>query len=167
MYQLHPMFGTSLVPSFVFFCFFYSSVCIDYNMQKWNSGWNRQDLGALICKQWYRWMCGGNLGLSLIRSSRVWTNGGVYEPGKRVAHACLQLGPTPLHPHHGPKCIDGLRNLVRVIMFSPHAMSACPLCKEEDIPSHVLNTHSRMFYSSNELLSLFSSVTNSDSALFN
>ena len=26
---------------------------------------------------------------------------------------------------HGPKCIDGLRNLVRVITFPPHALSAC------------------------------------------
>ena len=34
---------------------------------------------------------------------------------------------------HGPECIDGLRNLVRVITFPPHALSACPLCKEEDI----------------------------------
>ena len=37
---------------------------------------------------------------------------------------------------HGPKCIDGLKNLVRVITFprAPHALTACPLCKEENIP---------------------------------
>ena len=74
---------------------------------------------------------------------------------------------------HGPKCIDGLKNLVRVITFPPHALTACPLCKEEDIPrdsliSHVLNTHSRNYiYSSNELLLLLTSVTDSDLDLFN
>ena len=74
--------------------------------------------------------------------------------------------------NHGPRCIDGLRNLVRVITFPPHALSACPLCEEENVPrdsllSHVLNSHTRSLYSSNDLLSLFSSITNSDSILFN
>ena len=75
---------------------------------------------------------------------------------------------------HGPKCIDGLKYLVRVITFPPHALTACPLSEEEDIPrdspiSHVLNTHSRNMCSSNcnELLSLLTSVTDSDSGLFN
>ena len=73
---------------------------------------------------------------------------------------------------HGPRCIDGLRNLVRVITFPPHALSACPLCEEENVPrdsllSHVLNSHTRSLYSSNDILSLFSSITNSDSILFN
>ena len=36
-------------------------------------------------------------------------------------------------PDHGPKCIDDLRNLVRVITFPLHALSACCLCEEEDI----------------------------------
>ena len=29
---------------------------------------------------------------------------------------------------HGPKCIDGFRNLVRVITFLSYAWSTCPLC---------------------------------------
>ena len=73
---------------------------------------------------------------------------------------------------HGPKCIDGLRNLVRVITFPPHALSACPLCEEEDISrdsllSHVLTTHSRSPCNSDKLLSLLLSVPDSDSVLFN
>ena len=57
---------------------------------------------------------------------------------------------------HGPRCIDGLRNLVRVITFPPHALSACPLCEEENVPrdsllSHVLNSHTRSLYSSNDI----------------
>ena len=73
---------------------------------------------------------------------------------------------------HGPKCIDGLRNLVRVITFPPHALSACPLCEEEDISrdallSHVLTTHSRSPCNSDKLLSLLLSVADSDSVLFN
>ena len=73
---------------------------------------------------------------------------------------------------HGPKCIDGLRNLVRVITFPPHALSACLLCEEEDISrdsllSHVLTTHSRSPCNSDKLLSLLLSVPDSDSVLFN
>ena len=73
---------------------------------------------------------------------------------------------------HGPKCIGGLRNLVRVIKFPLHALSACPLCKEEDITrdsllSHVLTTHSGSPCSSNKLLSLLLSASDSDSVLFN
>ena len=41
----------------------------------------------------------------------------------------------------GPKCIDGLRNLVRVITFPPHALSACPLCEEMDVPRVSLLSH--------------------------
>jgi len=72
---------------------------------------------------------------------------------------------------HGPKCVNGLRNLVRVLTFPPHALSACPLCKNENIPrdallSHVLDTHSRSRISSSELLPSLLSVTDSDSALF-
>ena len=57
---------------------------------------------------------------------------------------------------HGPKCINGLRNLVRVFTFPPHALSACPLCKNENIPrdallSHVLGMHSRSHIGSSEL----------------
>ena len=73
---------------------------------------------------------------------------------------------------HGPKCIDGLRNLVRVITFPPHALSACPLCEEDDISrdsllSHVLTTHSRSPCNSDKLLSLLLSIPDSDSVLFN
>ena len=72
---------------------------------------------------------------------------------------------------HGPKCVNGLRNLVRVFTFPPHALSACPLCKNENIPrdallSHVLDTHSRSHISSSELLPSLLSLTDSDSALF-
>ena len=50
---------------------------------------------------------------------------------------------------YGPKCVDGLRNLVRVVAFPPHASSACPLCDRETIPrdallSHVLKMHSEI-----------------------
>lgn len=34
---------------------------------------------------------------------------------------------------HGPKCIDVLRNLVRVDTFPSHALSACPLCVKENV----------------------------------
>ena len=72
---------------------------------------------------------------------------------------------------YGPKCVDGLRNLVRVVAFPPHASSACPLCDKETISrgallSHVLKIHSRIRVGSDELLSLLYSVTNSNSALF-
>ena len=72
----------------------------------------------------------------------------------------------------GPKCIDGLRNLVRVITFPLHALSAYPLCKEEDISSdsllsHILTTHSRSPCNSDKLLPLLLSVPDSDSVLFN
>ena len=72
---------------------------------------------------------------------------------------------------YGPKCVDGLRNLVRVVEFPPHASSACPLCDRETIPrdallSHVLKIHSRIRVGSDELLSLLFSVTDSNSALF-
>ena len=72
---------------------------------------------------------------------------------------------------HGPKCVDSLRNLVRVVAFPPHASSACPLCDRDAIPrntllSHVLEMHSRICVGSDELLSLLFSVTDSDSALF-
>jgi len=55
--------------------------------------------------------------------------------------------------------------------FPPHALSACPLCKNENILrdallSHVLDTHSRSRISSSELLPSLLSVTDSDSALF-
>ena len=72
---------------------------------------------------------------------------------------------------YGPKCVDGLRNLVRVVAFPPHASSACPLCDKETISrgallSHVLKIHSRIRVGSDELLSLLFSVTDSNSALF-
>ena len=76
-----------------------------------------------------------------------------------------------LAPDHGPKCIDGLRNLVRVITFLPHALSACPLCEEEEISrdsllSYILTTHSRSPCNSDKLLSsLLLSVPDSDSVL--
>ena len=35
---------------------------------------------------------------------------------------------------YGPKCVDGLRNLVRVVAFPPHASSTCPLCDRRPFP---------------------------------
>ena len=65
---------------------------------------------------------------------------------------------------YGPKCVDGLRNLVRVVVFPPHATSACPLCDRKTIPrdallSYVLKMHSQIRVGSDELLSLLFSVT--------
>ena len=67
-------------------------------------------------------------------------------------------------PDHGPKCIDGLRNLVKVITFPLHALSACRLCEEEDITrdsllSYVLTTHSRSPCNSDKLLPLLLSAS--------
>ena len=71
----------------------------------------------------------------------------------------------------GPKSVDGLRNLVRIITYPSHALSACPLCEEvnisrETLLSHVLSMHSRCHINSSELISALTSVTNSDSTLF-
>ena len=73
---------------------------------------------------------------------------------------------------NGARCIKGLRNLLRVITFPPHAMHACPLCEREDICrdsllSHVLNTRTNCHLSSQELLRELSSVTDADSVFFN
>ena len=48
---------------------------------------------------------------------------------------------------NGAKCVEGLRNLVRVITFPSHAMQACPLCLRDEISRdsllcHVLDTPS-------------------------
>ena len=60
---------------------------------------------------------------------------------------------------YGPKCVAGLRNMVRIFAFPPHTSSGCPLCEGENIPrdtllSHVLNTHPGICISGNEFLSL-------------
>ena len=34
---------------------------------------------------------------------------------------------------NGARCIQGMKNLVRVITFPPYALNACPLCEREDI----------------------------------
>ena len=54
---------------------------------------------------------------------------------------------------NGARCIEGLRNLLWVITFPPHAMHACPLCEREDICrdsllSHVPITHTNCHLSS-------------------
>ena len=72
---------------------------------------------------------------------------------------------------YGPKCVDGLKHLVGVVTFPPHASSTCPLCDRKTIPrdtllSHVLEMHSRIRMGSDELLSLLVSVTDSNSVLF-
>ena len=72
---------------------------------------------------------------------------------------------------YGPKCVDGLKHLVRVVTFPPHASSTCTLCDRETIPrdtllSHVLEMHSRIRVGSDEILSLLVSVTDSNSVLF-
>ena len=46
---------------------------------------------------------------------------------------------------NGARCIQGMKNLVRVITFPHHALNACPLCEREDISRdsllcHVLDT---------------------------
>ena len=72
---------------------------------------------------------------------------------------------------NGARCIKGLRNLLRVITFPPHAMHACPVCERDDICrdsllSHVLNTRTNCHLSSKELLQELSSVTDADSVFF-
>ena len=66
---------------------------------------------------------------------------------------------------NGSKCIDGLKNLVRVITFPPHATSACPLC-ERDVQRdsqfcHVLSTHTNCYISSNEFIQELLSISDS------
>ena len=73
---------------------------------------------------------------------------------------------------NGAKHIEGLRNLVRVITFPPHAMQACPLCEREEISRdsllcHVLDSHTDCHFSSTELLQELLSVTDADSTFFN
>ena len=58
---------------------------------------------------------------------------------------------------NGVKCVDGLKNLVHVITFPSHAMSACTLCESEDVQrdsllSHVLSTHLNGSISCEQLL---------------
>ena len=78
----------------------------------------------------------------------------------------MRLVPAPrlLDLMLGAKCIEGLRNLVRVITFPPHAMQACPLCDREEISRdsllcHVLDSHTNCHLSSSELLQELLTVT--------
>ncbi len=73
---------------------------------------------------------------------------------------------------NGAKCVEGLRNLVRVITFPSHAMQACPLCVMDEISRdsllyHVLDSHTNCRLSSTELLQDLLSVTDADSTFFN
>ncbi len=73
---------------------------------------------------------------------------------------------------NGAKCVEGLRNLVRVITFPSHAMQACPLCVRDEISRdsllcHVLDSHTNCRLSSTELLQDLLSVTDADSTFFN
>lgn len=72
---------------------------------------------------------------------------------------------------NGAKCIEGLKNLVRVITFPPHAMRACPLCEREDICRdsllhHTLNSHTSCHLSSKEFLQELLAVSDADSVFF-
>ena len=33
----------------------------------------------------------------------------------------------------GPRCVDGLKNLVRRLTFTPHSQSLCLLCEERNL----------------------------------
>ena len=73
---------------------------------------------------------------------------------------------------NGARCIQGMKNLVRVITFPPHALNACPLCEREDISRdsllcHVLDSHSNCHFRGTELLQEILSVTDADSVIFN
>ena len=73
---------------------------------------------------------------------------------------------------NGSKCIDGLKNLVRVITFPPHATSACPLCERENVQRdsllcHNLSTHTNCYISSNEFIQELLLISDSDSFVFN
>ena len=67
---------------------------------------------------------------------------------------------------YGPRCVDGLRNLVRILTFPPLAQSACPLCEEKNLSgargellSHVLDTHTTFTISGSELVTTLKTVS--------
>ena len=71
----------------------------------------------------------------------------------------------------GERCVDGLKNLVRVIAFPSHATSACLVCENVSVQrdhllAHVITTHVDANFTSDELLQELSSVSDSDSVLF-
>ena len=72
---------------------------------------------------------------------------------------------------HGQQCIDGLRHLARVLAYPTHAVKPCPLCDLEDLRgitllNHVLNQHSSLSQTEEELLSCLLSVMDTDSPFF-
>ena len=60
---------------------------------------------------------------------------------------------------HGLKCINGLRNLMRVITFPPHALSASPLCEEEGITRDSLLSHVQTLVDDSQTLTHFLHTT--------
>ena len=71
----------------------------------------------------------------------------------------------------GERCVDGLKNLVRVIAFPSHATFACPVCENVSVQrdhllAHVITTHVDANFTSDELLQELSLVSDSDSVLF-
>ena len=62
------------------------------------------------------------------------------------------------------RCVDGLKNLVRVIAFPSHATSACDSVsvQRDHLLAHVITTHVDANFTSDELLQV-SSVSDSDS----
>ena len=74
---------------------------------------------------------------------------------------------------YGPRCVDGLKNLVRILTFPPHAQFACPLCEEkhlsgarDELLSHVLDTHTTLAISGKGFLTTLKTVSDSNSVLF-
>ena len=53
---------------------------------------------------------------------------------------------------YGPRCVDELRNLVRILTFPPHAQSACRLCEE-------LDTHTTAAISGSDLVTTLKTVS--------
>ena len=72
---------------------------------------------------------------------------------------------------HGYKCIDGVRNLVRVMVYPEHALKPCPLCAvekfvEQSLLHHVLQKHSNTTLSGEQLLNSLFIVSDSESLFF-
>ena len=73
---------------------------------------------------------------------------------------------------NGQKCIDGIKNLVRIITYPDHATKPCPLCDVTSLLGftlldHVLEQHSSTAsVKSEQLLTSLLAVTDSDSSFF-
>ena len=72
-----------------------------------------------------------------------------------------------------PRCVNGLKNLVRVLTFPSHALSEFPICGKRNLPSsrydlmsHVLDAHITFAVSGRELLPTLKTASDSNSVLF-